>query len=90
MPARHHVLLYTKPECHLCDIARGWLDECAADPATFAPFDLTETDIRRDEAIFAAYRYRIPVLLVDGVIAAEGRMDDAARFSLERALRRME
>lgn len=88
MSARHHVLLYTKPECHLCDIARAWLDDCAADPATYAPFDLTETDIRHDAAIFAAYRYRIPVIMVDGVIAAEGRMDEDAHFSLDSALRR--
>ncbi len=86
MPASRAVVLYMKPECHLCEIARGWLEDFAADPDHYAPLMLDEVDIRRDPAVFAEYRYRIPVILVDGTIAAEGRMDDAAQASLARAL----
>lgn len=85
MPQRH-VVLYMKPECHLCEIARGWLDEFAAEPDSFVAFDLDEVDIRHDPAIFEQYRYRIPVIMLDGSIVAEGRMDDAAYHALAAAL----
>jgi len=67
-----HVVLLMKPECHLCEIARGWLEDFAAEPEQYAPFDLEEIDIRRDPAVFETYRYRIPVILIDGKIVAEG------------------
>jgi glutaredoxin len=86
MAAQHHVVLYMKPECHLCEIARGWLDDFAAEPDRYAPFALDEVDIRRDPAVFEEYRYRIPVIVIDGQIVAEGRMDDEAEFALARAL----
>ena len=88
MSASHAVVMYMKPECHLCEIARGWLEDFAADPDQFAPLTLDEIDIRRDPAIFEEYRYRIPVILVDGTIIAEGRMDDAAQLALAHALAR--
>ena len=84
--ATYQIVLYMKPECHLCEIARGWLDDFAAEPERYAPFDLTESDIRQNDAIFTEYRYRIPVIVVDGTIVAEGRMDEAAHFALARAL----
>jgi hypothetical protein len=90
MPERALVQLFIKPECHLCEIARGWLDDFAADPDRYRPFDLTEIDIRQDPDIFAQYRYRIPVIMIDGQIVAEGRMDADAEFSLARALQMQE
>ncbi len=81
-----HVVLLMKPECHLCEIARGWLEDFAAEPEQYAPFDLEEIDIRRDPAVFETYRYRIPVILIDGKIVAEGRMDEDAHFALADAL----
>ena len=86
MQTSRAVLLYMKPDCHLCEIARGWLEDFAADLDQFAPLTLDEIDIRRDPAVFDEYRYRIPVILVDGTIVAEGRMDDAAQLALTRAL----
>jgi glutaredoxin len=68
MPA---VTLYTKAGCHLCDEAREYLEELAASYA----FTLGEIDIRRDEALFARYQYRIPVVTVDGVERLEGRIE---------------
>ena len=84
--ASHQVVLYMKPDCHLCEIARGWLEDFAAEPERYAPFDLTEHDIRQNDAIFTEYRYRIPVIFVNGTIVAEGRMDDIAQFALASAL----
>ena len=88
MPTSHAVVLYMKPDCHLCEIARGWIEDFAADTDRFAPLMLDEVDIRRDPTLFEEYRYRIPVILVDGAIVAEGRMDDAAQMTLARALAR--
>ena len=63
--------LYVKAGCHLCDVARAYLDELAADQE----FELREVDIRTDEALFERYRYRIPVLLVHGVERLEGQIE---------------
>ena len=65
------VTFYTKAGCHLCDDARDMLDEIAST----VEYDLKEIDIRSDAELFERYRYRIPVILVDGTIAAEGRIE---------------
>lgn len=65
------VTLYSKAGCHLCDEARDMLDEIAAQ----VPYDLTEIDIRKDLGIFELYRYRIPVILLNETVVAEGRID---------------
>ena len=79
--AKPHVTLYTKAGCHLCDQARDILDEITAE----IPYDLTEIDIRRDMELFEQYRYRIPVILLDETLIAEGRIeysDLAAAFEV--------
>lgn len=65
------VTMYTKAGCHLCDEARDMLD----DIAVLATYDLTEIDIRNDATLFEQYRYRIPVIMIDGTIVAEGRIE---------------
>ncbi len=64
------VTFYTKAGCHLCDDARDALDEIA----THTSYELTEIDIRSDMALFERYRYRIPVILINGQEVAEGRI----------------
>ena len=64
------VTLYSKAGCHLCDEAREHLEDLAADHV----FELDEIDIRRDDPLFERYRYRIPVITVDGVERLEGRI----------------
>jgi glutaredoxin len=75
------VILYTKAGCHLCDEAREHLEDLAASYA----FTLDEIDIRRDDALFERYRYRIPVVTVDGVERLEGRIaaEDVAALGRE-------
>jgi hypothetical protein len=80
------VVLYMKQGCHLCDIARGWIEDCAADPDGYAPLTLDEIDIRRTPALFAEYGLRIPVIVIDGAVVAEGRMNDAAQAAIVHAL----
>lgn len=65
------VTFYTKAGCHLCDEARALLDDIAAG----TPYELAEIDIRSDAAVFEQYRYRIPVILVNETLAAEGRIE---------------
>jgi glutaredoxin len=65
------VTLYSKAGCHLCDEARDMLDEIA----TQVPYDLIEIDIRKDPQFFELYRYRIPVILLNETVIAEGRID---------------
>lgn len=67
------IVLYSKAGCHLCDEARDYLEDLAAD----FELDLAEIDIRSDDALFERYRYRIPVIVVDGVERLEGRIEAA-------------
>ena len=80
----HVVTLYAKAGCHLCDEARAYLEDALADLSQ--ELDLRETDIRTDPAIFERYRYRIPVIAVDGVERLEGRISDDAVRELLRSL----
>ncbi|MBE3558058.1 MAG: glutaredoxin family protein [Ktedonobacteraceae bacterium] len=64
------VTFYTKAGCHLCEEARDLLEELA----TRVSYELTEIDIRSDPALFERYRYRIPVILLNETLIAEGRI----------------
>lgn len=65
------VTLYSKPGCCLCDDARALLEAWAG----AQDVELDEIDIRRDTALFETYRYRIPVIAIDGREVLEGRID---------------
>lgn len=65
------VTLYGKAGCHLCEEAREHLESLAAE----REFELREVDIRRDPTLFERYRYRIPVIVVDGEERLEGRIE---------------
>jgi glutaredoxin len=58
----HRVVLYSRPGCHLCDVAREAIEAVRAR----LPFALEEVDIERDEALELDYGIRIPVVSVDG------------------------
>jgi glutaredoxin-like protein DUF836 len=83
--AMHVVTLYAKAGCHLCDEARAYLEDALADLSQDR-LDLRETDIRTDPVLFERYRYRIPVITVDGVERLEGRISDDAVRELLRSL----
>jgi len=70
------ITLYAKAGCHLCDEAREYLEELVARHGG-DEVELAEVDIRRDDAVFERYRYRIPVIAVDGVERLEGRIEPA-------------
>jgi hypothetical protein len=78
------ITLFAKAGCPLCDEARENLEELLArhDRRDDREITLVEVDIRRDDALFARYRFRIPVIAVDGVERLEGRIEpeDVARL----------
>jgi len=72
------ITLYAKAGCHLCDEARLHLEDLAAE----RDFELREVDIRSDPDLFERYRYRIPVITLDGVERLEGRIEREDVFTL--------
>jgi len=68
------VVLYARDGCHLCDEARGVIEEVRRT----APFTFTEVDIEADDTLIRDYGIRIPVVAVDGVELFEISVDPAA------------
>lgn len=66
-----HVVLYSRPGCHLCDEARAVLE---AERAR-TPFVLEEIDIEHDDGLVKEYGIRIPVVAIDGVERFEISVD---------------
>ena len=79
---RVHVVLYSRPGCHLCDDARAVIEA----ERLRMPFDLDEVDIETDDELVKAYGIRIPVVTVDGVERFEISVDpvEFARALTER------
>ena len=57
-----NITLYSKKDCHLCDIAKETLLKLQEE----FPFSMTEIDIEKDENAFEKYKYLIPVIEIDG------------------------
>lgn len=75
------VVLYSRPDCHLCDEARDAIAGLLADGVSFR---LREVDIESDEELLARYLERIPVVAVDGEQVSELVIDlDALRSRLD-------
>jgi glutaredoxin len=72
MPSRPTVVLYGRPDCHLCDEARAGLESLRADGLDF---DVDEIDIESDDALLRRYLERIPVIELDGEIVSELWLD---------------
>jgi hypothetical protein len=68
----HVVILYGRPECHLCDDARVVVERVRAE----VPFELRELDIEQDDALLRAYLERIPVVEIDGEEVFEFFVDE--------------
>ena len=56
------VVLYSRPGCHLCDVAR----DVVLALRTRIDFEFEEVDVERDEVLELEYGIRIPVVAVDG------------------------
>ena len=70
------MVLVTRQGCHLCDQALALLRELGHEPHL--------TDVDTDDELFRLYDWRVPVVLADGAVVAEGRI---SRPQLEKALK---
>jgi glutaredoxin len=75
MPSPPTVVLYGRPDCHLCDQARAGLEELRRDGVSF---ELEEVDIESDDALMKRFLERIPVIEVGGEIVSELFLDAEA------------
>jgi len=71
------VVLVTRKGCHLCDDALSLLQDLGVHPEL--------ADVDSDDELHRLYDFRIPVVLLDGAVVAEGRI---SREPLEAALGR--
>lgn len=72
--------LYSKKDCHLCDIAKKELNDLRKEPT----FSITEIDIEKDQEAFEKYKHLIPVIEMDGIVIFTGKID---REKLKNALK---
>lgn len=68
--------LITKPDCHLCDVARDVIDQTLADlPEQVADaVEVTELSILDDPALHEQWWEKIPVVLIDGQLHGHWRV----------------
>jgi predicted thioredoxin/glutaredoxin len=69
------IVLVTRQGCHLCDDALASLRSLGVEPEL--------RDVDSDPALHDVYDWRVPVVLLDGRVVAEGRIDpDTIRRAL--------
>ncbi|MDQ3735324.1 MAG: glutaredoxin family protein [Actinomycetota bacterium] len=68
------VVLYSRSDCHLCDVAHADLERICADLAV--GFDTVDVDT--DPDLRAQYGDRVPVIVVDGREHASFRVKESA------------
>lgn len=76
-----HVVLYSRPGCHLCEVARDTIEEVRHGQ----PFTFEEISIEGDDELELAYGIRIPVVLVDGRERFEIEVDPGELATLVRS-----
>ena len=81
MSGQTTVTLFSKPGCHLCEEVRLLLDELQPSSG----YVIEEIDITGSADLFARYRHEIPVVLMNGVEIARGRIDDRQLVELIQA-----
>ena len=78
-----NLLIYSKPDCHLCDKMKAVVRQVAGSRAGVT---ITEIDITKDPMLVDRYGLEIPVLMIDGRKVAKYRITEKElRRILERA-----
>ena len=73
------IVLITRQGCHLCDEALASLRSLGVEPEL--------RDVDADDLLHALYDWRVPVVIVDGRVVAEGRVNrDALRQAVQPAV----
>ena len=74
--------LISKPDCHLCDVAREVVETVIADLPEDA-VEVEELSIADDPALYAQWWEKIPVVLIDGELHGHWRVSpDRLRAAL--------
>lgn len=74
--------LISKPDCHLCDVAREIVDSVVADLPDDA-VEVREQSILEDPALYEQWWEKIPVVLIDDRLHAHWRLSaDRLRAAL--------
>ena len=66
-----HVIVYSRPGCHLCDEAKAVMENSGLSDH----FTLEEVNIESDAELLRKYKYDIPVITIDGEEAFRHRVD---------------
>ena len=69
--AKPHVIVYSRPGCHLCDEAKHAILSAGVDDR----FTFEEVNIESDPELLRKYKYDIPVVTIDGAEAFRHRVD---------------
>jgi glutaredoxin len=74
--------LISKPDCHLCDVAREVVETVLADLPEDS-VEVEELSIADDPALYAQWWEKIPVVLIDGQLHGHWRVSpDRLRAAL--------
>ena len=76
MDAVTTLTLISKPDCHLCDVAREIVDVVVAELHE-NDVEVEEVSILDDAALYDAWWEKIPVVLIDDRLHAHWRLDAA-------------
>jgi hypothetical protein len=68
------IVVYSRPECHLCEEAIAGLLALHGEGYRF---ELHEIDIESDDLLLRRHLEKIPVVEIDGIVASELVYDDA-------------
>jgi glutaredoxin len=69
--SKAHVIVYSRPGCHLCDEAKDAIRSAGCDGA----YTLEEINIESDQELSSKYRFDIPVVTINGEEAFRHRVD---------------
>jgi glutaredoxin len=69
--SKPHVVIYSRPGCHLCDEAKAAILSAGCGDQ----FVLEEINIESDEVLLTKYKYDIPVIAINGVETFIHRVD---------------
>jgi glutaredoxin len=72
--SKAHVIIYSRPGCHLCDEAKTTIQNAGCSER----FTLEEINIESDDELLRKFKYDIPIVMIDGVEAFRHRVDTAA------------
>jgi len=71
--SKAHVIVYSRPGCHLCDDAKEAIRAAGCDDA----FTLEEVNIEISRELLSKYQFDIPVITINDVEAFRHRVDTA-------------